>query len=1039
MGRFALLVLLSGWSVGWGQSATTTSTLRTGKETEPFYFEHYDQNKGISQGTGYAIAAYDGFMWFATQDGLNRFDGYGFRVFRSGGPTDLHNSYTQALLADSKGKLWVGTSAGLNRFNQQTETFETLRQIIGRSHPLDSVAIEHLLEDRRGYLWVMTEERGLFRIDPARRTVRSYLRSNTTLSSFCLAPNGDLWLCDYNELYRYDADRDQFQPIRIRNWLAPKSILGPVVFDTSGKLWMGTRQDGVYVLTDPVHHGRVRQYRAGPAPDHLSSNEITRLMRDRRGRIWVGTRTGGVSLFDPAGHGFAHLRNTRHDARSLADDNVWSFCEDARGLIWLGFSSHGVDKYDPNRFPFQLIQRDPDDPVHSLSSNMIFTLLGAGNDLFIGTETGGLFRYSLTTHRTTPLATLMPEQADRLGSEVRVIVADSDKNFWLANWRGLCRYDPRRQTFRWFDFDTRKSIYQYGALAVNDAGGRTTEIWTMGQGGMSRFDTRSGRWKTWDDIPAIGAIADYTVRLVYADSRKNCWLGTLEHGLLRYDPVTKTVRTFDARNGLTCNAIRSLLEDGSTLWVGTDCGLYALDLPTLTVRQHLDDKPGRVPGVSPAAFQLPNNVIYGILKDDAGYLWLSSNKGLTRFSPRRGVSKNYDLTDGLQSNEFNTNVCYKHTDGTLFFGGVNGITYFRTDQFRKNSFVPPVRITQTTVLDSIYPPNQSHLTLAHDQNFITFAFTALNYSNTEKNQYQYQLSGIDERWVPTQHQRTAKYTKLPPGDYVFRVKGSNDDGIWNERGTSMRITIKPPFWGTLWFRLLLIALLIGGTVGVYRYRIYELKNRQAHELAVSIRTQELERQRFSKELHDGVGANLSVLKMYLASIGDPSVPADALKARSIALLKTSVASIRQLIHDMHPRSLSELGLTQTLTEMVALVNESGQLTVVLEAENVPLHLSEVAEINLFRVMQELVQNAIKHANARTVWLTLRHDAGLLTVTYKDDGRGFDTSRVNGKPHHGSGNGLANIRQRIALLNGNFTLQSAENQGTAVEISIPVVA
>jgi len=343
------------------------------------------------------------------------------------------------------------------------------------------------------------------------------------------------------------------------------------------------------------------------------------------------------------------------------------------------------------------------------------------------------------------------------------------------------------------------------------------------------------------------------------------------------------------------------------------------------------------------------------------------------------------------------------------------------------------------VLASVYPANQTRLVLPHDQNFITFAFTALNYSNTEKNQYQYQLTDIDAQWVRAHNQRTAKYTKLPPGDYVFRVRGSNDDGVWNQAGASVRISIRPPYWQMWWFRAALIALLLGGVYGVYRYRIYQIKAQQAQELAVSIKTQELERHRFSKELHDGIGANLSVLNMYLASIGDPRVPAEALKARSVALLKTSVASIRQLIHDMHPRSLSETGLVQTLHEMVALINESGQLRVEFEAENVPLHLSEIAEINMFRVMQELVQNAIKHARASTVWLTLRHDTGVLTIAYKDNGRGFNTTSADLKRHNGSGNGLANIQQRVDLLNGSFSLKSVENQGTTIEISVPGVA
>ncbi len=293
-------------------------------------------------------------------------------------------------------------------------------------------------------------------------------------------------------------------------------------------------------------------------------------------------------------------------------------------------------------------------------------------------------------------------------------------------------------------------------------------------------------------------------------------------------------------------------------------------------------------------------MIYGILKDNEGYLWLSSNQGLTRFSPTKGILKNYDVSDGLQSNEFNTNVCYKHTDGTLFFGGVNGINYFKPEQFQLNTFVPPVRMTALMVLDSAYNPKQTQLTLSPDQNFIEFGFAALNFSNSQKNRYQYKLEGIDPEWVQAGYRRTANYTKLPPGEYIFRVKGSNDDGVWNEQGASISVVIKPPFWATAWFRLALITLLVSGLYGIYRYRIADLKNRQAHDLSVAIQTQELERRRFSKELHDGVGANLAVLKMYLSSMGSPTVSANELKSRSLAVLQSSIQDIRSIIHDMHP-------------------------------------------------------------------------------------------------------------------------------------------
>ena len=278
----------------------------------------------------------------------------------------------------------------------------------------------------------------------------------------------------------------------------------------------------------------------------------------------------------------------------------------------------------------------------------------------------------------------------------------------------------------------------------------------------------------------------------------------------------------------------------------------------------------------------------------------------------------------------------------------------------------------------------------------------------------------------------ANYTKLPPGDYVFRVKGSNDDGIWNEQGASIAIVITPPFWATWWFRLMLLAGLVAGLYGGYRYRIMQLKNQQASELAVSVRTQELERQRFSKELHDGVGANLAALKMYLSMLGSPTVSVDELKTRSMAILKSSMDDIRSIIHDMHPRSLSEEGLVQTIADMVAIMNESHHLTVLFEPQNVPQKLPEVLEINLFRVVQELLQNAVKHADASSVRLQFRYENDVLRLSYRDDGRGFTPPPAG----QSSGNGLVNIGQRVALMKGTYTLQSAKNQGTTIEISVP---
>lgn len=1031
--RYLLIVFVWAYSFMARSQSPVNSGMVHGSELveeEQISFEHYGQEEGLSQGTINDIAHYDGFMWLATQDGLNQFDGYGFKTFRTNKVQALSSNLVQSLLADSHDRLWIGTGAGLNLYDRKSGRIRRFSETVGIKHAVDTLPVNKLIEDRQGRIWIQTGTQGLFSFDPVLKKIKTYRVGNQAIQKFCIAPDGQLWVLTFSELYRYDPRKAVFLRTYIHERLKTQSLFQSLLFDSQGYLWVGTVDDGAFRVQHPTtSQGRVVQFKQGTTARHLSSNDVEAFLCDRLGRVWIGTRTGGIAIYHPQTGQFSYVRHIPNNPRSLRENFAWLLYQDRQGIIWVGNSSQGVDKYDPHRFPFRLIQQRAETPEQGLPDNMIFRLMNLNDQLYIGTETGGFAQYSLATKRCIPFPESVAPSASAMHNEVRVISADSEKKLWFANWRELTHYDPLQQTFRVYPVaEVRKQKYTYAAHMLNGPTGRTEEIWVAGSSGLTRFDVITKQWKDWRDIPAIAPISTYYIRLVYQHSPTSIWFGTLGKGLIRYDRKTQKIKTFNATNGLTCPNIRSMLQDGSTLWIGTDCGLFTLDLVQEKITHHYTSQTG-VP-----AFRLANDVIYGILKDNEGYLWLSSNQGLSRFSPIQGVIKNYDVSDGLQSNEFNTNVCYRHPDGTLFFGGVNGISYFKTSQFRPNVFVPPIRITGITVLDSAYNPNLSHLTLGPDQNFIEFEFAALNFSNTHKNKYQYQLAGIDPGWVQAQHRRTANYTKLPPGEYVFRVKGSNDDGIWNEQGASITILINPPFWATLWFRLLLISLLIGGMYGVYQYRIAQLKSRQAHDLAVSIRTQELERHRFSKELHDGVGANLAVLKMYLSALGTPSVPIDELKTRSLAVLKSSIDDIRSIIHDMHPRSLTEYGLVQTIEEMIALINESHRLIVTFEAQNVPQKLPESIEINLFRVMQELLQNAVKHSNAKAAQLQLRYDNNTLHLAYSDNGKGFDMALLNST----SGNGLVNIRQRIALMKGGVTFKSVPNQGTTISISVPVL-
>ncbi|MBO0933345.1 ligand-binding sensor domain-containing protein [Fibrella aquatilis] len=994
---------------------------------EPFQFEHYGQREGWEMDYVNDITSCGGFVWFATQNGLNRFDGVGFRAFRKGGRHSLTDNLVQALLTDAQGRLWIGTGSGIDLYDPKTEQMQTFAEAFGMNPLAGRVAVHALLEDAQRRIWILTNAQGLFCFDPRTRQIQHFFPGNNELINSSLSPDGQVFVTTFTEVYQFNEAARSFRPLAIRQRLGASVLLRDMLFDKQGTVWLGT-SGGAFTFNRAEWampgRGTRRHYTQGNTPTTLTDGDVTNLLCDHTGRVWVGTRKGGICLYSPKTGQFQQLQHDPFNPRSLAEGMISFMYEGPQGIVWAGVGNAGISKYDPGRFVFGLLQKNSFAPANTLPDNKVLRLEGLNDDLYIGTDVGGFARYSIPRRTLTNYPPTYLPRASALHDQVWGITADKTGKLWFANWRELTAYDPRRQTAQTYPVHNPHQQFAFGTHVLYDQQGTPSEVWVGGHSGLTRFDLRTKRWRNWDDNPALRAISTYNIRFMYQATPSQIWFATLRTALVGYDLRTRQTIHYDSTRGLTCPYIRSLWQAGQTLWVGTPCGLYRVDLRRGRVVRHYTTATG-----------LPNDVIYGILPDNRGNLWLSSNAGLACFSPSRGVVvKTYDVTDGLQSNEFNTNACYRHRDGTLFFGGVNGITYFQPGQFRTNTFVPPVRITAVSVFDSACNPSQPHLSLGPDQNFLTFEFAALNFSNSRKNQYQYQLEGIDHTWVRTTTRRTANYTKLPPGNYVFRVKGSNDDGLWNETEATLRFTIRPPFWATTWFRAGLIGLLLGGAYGLYRYRLGQLRRQQQHTLTVTVRTQELERQRFAKELHDGIGANLAVLKLYLSGLNQPGFSVSDIHSRASAVLDASMSELRSLVHDMHPRGLRNDGLVTTLWQMVQLLNESHQLTIAYTARDLPPKLPESLEINLFRVVQELLQNAIKHAHATHISLSLHTEADTVQVIYHDNGQGFDLTQVRA-----GSNGLLNIQQRIDLLKGTCQIDSAPGAGTTIRVSVPLFA
>ena len=572
-------------------------------------------------------------------------------------------------------------------------------------------------------------------------------------------------------------------------------------------------------------------------PYSLSHDAVQVIFEDREGALWIGTNGGGLDLFDRETERFVHHQNDPGNDHSLSAGQVWSLAEDRGGVLWVGTFGGGLNTYDPTRQKFAHTQADPE-AAHSLSSNVIWSLLKAPDEvLWIGTNGRGLNRLDRET------GTIVHYQADPADPNslsddtVWSLYRDRDGTLWVGTSAGLDRFDPQSEQFSHFSSAPVFAIHQDrdGVLWVGTWGG-----------GLGRLDAEKGQLAFYTKDPADPhSLADDSVTAIGEDQDGALWLGTFGAGLARFDRETEQFVHYvnDAQDpqSLSHNGVLSIHPDGEgTLWVGTaGGGLDRFDIATGTAI-HYTEKDG-----------LANNYVYGILEEDAPSaggepnLWLSTNRGLSRFDPGTETFRNYDQSDGLQSNEFNQGAHHKSPDGEMFFGGVNGFNSFFPEQVRDNGYVPPVVLTSLTqggeeLEAGTAVSSLDDVTFRWPRNFFEFEFAALSYAEPDKNEYAYKLEGFDPDWIDAGARRFGRYTNLPGGTYTLRVKGSNNDGVWNEEGASLKVTVVPPFWQTWWFLGGVALALLAAAVITYRLRVRSVEMR-SHELEAQVasRTKEL--------------------------------------------------------------------------------------------------------------------------------------------------------------------------------------------------------
>ena len=818
-------------------------------------FEQISLEQGLSQSIVTCIAQDTrGFMWFGTEDGLNKYDGYSFTVYRHDPEdhTSIGYNHIISLISDRNGVIWIGLFlGGLDMFDTSTRRFLHYRHDPEDPSSLSNDMVNAIWEDDGSAIWVGTDA-GLNRLDVHSGIFTRYRHDpsdpsslgNDRVTAICGDPAGGIWvgtdgggLCLLNEgtgafsRYRYDPD-------------VPGTIPDDEVRSLSvcrdGVLWVGTERGGVcrYDRTGD----KFICYSARPGdPTSLSHNSVYAVHSDQEGLVWFGTNGGGLCRLDPNTGLFTTYLNNPNDPRSLSYNEVYSIFEDRSGVIWLGTYGGGINKFDTKRKRFVHYRRDPNDP-NSLSHDIVWSILeDRPGYLWIGTHGGGL---DLLDRKTNIYKHYRHDPNDRYSLSadiVRVVYRDHGGTLWIGtHGGGICRFDRATGRFHAYrnDPEDPRSISHDEIRSIFEDSHGILWIGTNG-GGLNSFDRDTGLFTRYvNDPDDPTTLSNDFVRVIYEDGLGDFWLGTQGGGLDRMDRDTGRFTAYrnDPEDTTTINSdyVFSILEDDDGIfWMGTwGGGLVRFDRGSGEFTAYTDHD------------GLPSNSIYGVLPDRSGYLWMSTNNGLCRFDPRTGESKSYNEQDGLQSNEFNGGSYSMSPSGEMFFGGINGFNAFYPDQIRDNPYLPPVVITSFRKLNrEVFfdkPISDMDLIrLSYRDYVISFEFAALEYSAPEKNRYAYKMEPLDEDWVFTDYtKRFANYTTLPPGRYVFRVKASNNDGIWNDEGASVRLLIVPPFWKTWWFRALTALVIIGIAAFLYRRRLTNMRMKielqTAHDAQMSI-------------------------------------------------------------------------------------------------------------------------------------------------------------------------------------------------------------
>ena len=1025
---------------------------------EQITFSYISINEGLSQSTVFSIDQDKrGNMWFATYDGVNKYDGYAFTVYQHNedDPNSIANDISRIVKTDSQGRVWIGTRDGLSRYDEEKDIFQNFFYEKNGKHlqvnGIEEISPEQLLISTPEGLIMFDIKESKF-IDDSFSTAM-----HKTIASTLYRQGDQIYIGTSTDgLYTYSITQKTFE--KVIPILGTKQIQA-ILQQSPTRIWVATEGAGLFLINPKTKE--IKNYLHSPSnPKSISSNYIRSLAMDSQNRLWIGT-FNDLNIYHEGTDSFASYSSNPVENGSLSQRSVRSIFMDSQGGMWLGTYFGGLNYYHPIRNRFKNIRNIP--YKNSLSDNVVSCIVeDKDKNLWIGTNDGGLNLYNPITQRFTSYTLQEDESARGIGSNnIKAVYVDEKKSLVYIGTHAGGLSILHRNSGQVENFNQRNSqLVNENVYAILPDG--EGNLWLGTLSALVRFNPEQRSFTTIEKEKDGTPVVSKQITTLFRDSHKRLWIGG-EEGLSVFKqegldiqqasilPVSNVTKLFtnciyEASNGI--------------IWVGTREGFYCFNEKDKQIKRYNTTN------------GLPNNVVYGILEDSFGRLWLSTNRGISCFNPETEKFRNFTESDGLQSNQFNTASYCRTSVGQMYFGGINGITTFRPELLLDNPYTPPVVITKLQLFNKVVRPDDEtgiltknisetkSITLKSWQTAFSIEFVVSNYISGQHNTFAYKLEGYDKEWYYLTDSRTVSYSNLPQGTYQFLVKAANSDGKWNPIPTALEIIVLPIWYKTWWALLIFFATFAGFITFVFRF----FWMRKSMEAQLEIERRDKEHQEEINQMKMRFFINIShELRTPLTLILTPlqeiiNKISDRWTRNQLEYIQRNANRLLHLVNQLMDYRRAELGVFELKAKKGnahQLIQDNflfydklarhKKITYTLHSE---LEDKEVLfDANYLElIVNNLLSNAFKYTESgQSITVTLKEENGWLLLQVSDTGIGIPINK-QGKiferfyqiesEHVGSGIGLSLVQRLIELHHGRIELDSEENKGSTFSVYLP---